>query len=151
MKVDTIKLKFKKLRPFARIPEYKTRGSSGFDFHILHDIMILDGSMELIPSGLAVEIPEGFEMQIRQRSGLSLKYKNYLANAPGTIDSDYRGEIKFPIVNNTNRLMVLNKGDRIVQGIISQVAQIPIIEVEELSDTDRGQGGFGSTGPGDII
>ena len=144
-KFGYLSLKFKKINPFAVIPEYKTPGSAGFDFHVLHDIIILPGESQLLPSGLKCEIPEGFEMQIRQRSGMSVKYRNYLANSVGTIDSDYRGEIKFPVVNHTRQLMVLKRGYRIMQGIICQVPQIKIVEVDELSDTERGEGGFGST------
>lgn len=141
-----MKLKFKKLHSFAIIPEYKTKCSSGFDFHVLYPVMILPGESDLLSSGLAIEIPKGYEMQVRQRSGLSIKYRNYLANAPGTVDSDYRGEIKFPIVNNTQEIMTFERGDRILQGIISSVYQFEIEEVDVLSDTDRGTGGFGSTG-----
>ena len=141
-----MKLKFKKLHSFAIIPEYKTKGSAGFDFHVLYPVMILPGEFDLLPSGLAVEVPLGFEMQVRQRSGLSIKFRNYLANATGTVDSDYRGEIKFPIVNNTNEIMTFEREDRILQGIIAPVHQFEIEEVDELSDTDRGKGGFGSTG-----
>lgn len=141
-----MKLKFKKLHSFAIIPEYKTKGSSGFDFHVLYPVMILPGESDLLSSGLAIEIPLGFEMQVRPRSGLSIKFKNYLANAPGTVDSDYRGEIKFPIVNNTQEIMTFQRGDRILQGIIAPVYQFEIEEVKTLSETDRGTGGFGSTG-----
>ena len=141
-----MKLKFKKLHSFAIIPEYKTKGSSGFDFHVLYPVMILPGESDLLSSGLAIEIPLGFEMQVRPRSGLSIKFKNYLANTPGTVDSDYRGEIKFPIVNNTQEIITFQRGDRILQGIIAPVYQFEIEEVKTLSETDRGTGGFGSTG-----
>jgi len=141
-----MKLKFKKLHSLAIIPEYKTKGSAGFDFHVLYPVIICPGELDLLPSGLAIEVPQGFELQVRQRSGLSIKFRNYLANAPGTVDSDYRGEIKFPIVNNTKELMTFKRGERILQGIIAPINQFEIEEVDTLSDTDRGEGGFGSTG-----
>ena len=97
-----MKLKFKKLHPEAIIPKYQTIDAAGFDFHVYKNFVVQPHQRIMIPSGLAVEIPRGFEMQIRQRSGLSTKYSNYLANSIGTIDSDYRGEIKFPIANHQN-------------------------------------------------
>jgi dUTP pyrophosphatase len=140
-------LKFKKLSKNAIIPQYMTEGSVGFDIHSLIDMILAPGGVGTITTGLAVEIPCGSELTIRQRSGLSKNYSNYIAIGIGTIDQDYRGEIMIPVVNNNEfHSFEIKIGDRIAQGIISPIIKCVIEEVDKLSDTERGEGGFGSTG-----
>ena len=100
----------------------------------------------LVPTGLYIELPEGFEAQVRPRSGLALKKGLSVLNSPGTVDSDYRGEIKIIIINLSNETTILNTGERIAQMVISEVERIILVEVEELNETKRGEGGFGHTG-----
>lgn len=140
------KLKFKRLHPDAIMPKYQTAGSAGFDFHSIEDIVIFPGLTKVLKSGWAMEIPKGYVMTCRQRSGLSIKFTNYLAISSGTVDSDYRGEIMFPITNHRGRPFIIKKGDRIIQGIITKVYQFEMKEVDELSETKRGKSGWGSTG-----
>lgn len=161
--MDTITVKFKKLHEDAIIPQYQTKGAAGFDFHAIDNVHIPNGLTTIIKTGLSVEIPEGYELQIRSRSGLATKYIT-VANSPGTIDSDYRGEIGIilvnnkpqrrtepikiggPIHNNPDLYFTIKKGDRIAQGVIAIVPKVNIIETtEDLSITERGEGGFGST------
>lgn len=127
-------------------PKFETAGSAGADIRANIEILIKPGKTELIPTGLFIEIPQGYEIQIRPRSGLSYKTKLRVANAPGTIDSDYRGEIKVLMDNIGNEDIVINFGDRIAQMVLSPVIQFELIESDKLSETDRGTGGFGSTG-----
>lgn len=140
-----MKVKIKKLAGTAITPEYQTEGASGFDLHSVEDVILDRGTTDTVSIGLAFEIPEGYEMQIRPRSGLSLKTGLRVANAPGTIDSDYRGEVKVIMHNASNRAEQIAIGDRIAQGVI-----VPVIKVEfeegELDETERAEGGFGSTG-----
>ncbi len=140
-----MKVKIKKLAGAAIIPEYQSEGASGFDFHSVEDVIIDRGCTTTISTGLAMSIPTGFELQIRPRSGLSLKTGLRVANAPGTIDSDYRGEIKIIIHNASNRAEEIKIGDRIAQGVVAPVKYITF-EEGELDETERGEGGFGSTG-----
>jgi dUTP pyrophosphatase len=144
-------LKIVKVLPNAIIPKYATDGSVAFDLHACDDINLYPGDIRMIHTGLAVEIPNGCEMQIRQRSGLSLKFPNYIAIGVGTIDWDYRGEIMIPIKNNNNLgvFFEIRQGDRIAQAIISPIIQVEIEKVQTLNmltSTERGDGGFGSTG-----
>lgn len=143
-----IPIKVKKLHPDAVIPKYQTDGSAGFDLHAVEDVVIGTDGTELVRTGLAFEIPQGYEMQIRPRSGLSLKTKLRIANAPGTIDSDYRGEVGIVVDNTTVVPHLIRKGDRIAQGVIQAVSRAAFQEVDKLTDTQRGDGGFGSTGVG---
>lgn len=132
----------------TRVPEFQTEGSAGCDIHadISESVSINPGCITTIPTGICMEIPHGFEAQIRPRSGLSLKTHLRVANSPGTIDSDYRGEIKVIIENNGTGVEIINPGDRIAQIVFSQVFQ-PVFEITHtLSETERGSGGFGSTG-----
>lgn len=142
-----LRVKIKKLSPEAVIPQYQTTGAAGFDFHAIEDMEINPRQTVLVKTGLSMEIPEGYELQVRPRSGMSLKTKMRVANSPGTIDSDYRGEICI-IMEYIGMLGALpyqiKKGDRIAQGVICPVYQATFIE-DELSDTERGEGGFGST------
>lgn len=129
----------------ANLPQYATPGSAGLDLESFENIDIPPKSWRIVGTGLYFEIPEGHEIQIRSRSGLASKGIN-LMNQPGTIDSDYRGEIKVILHNNTTRKWMVNKGDRIAQAILSPVAHAEVIHVEEISETLRGEKGLGSTG-----
>lgn len=144
-------IKIKKLHPDAIIPQYQTDGSAGFDFHAIENITIHPGNTTLVKTGLSFEIPKGFELQVRPRSGMSLKTKLRVANSPGTIDSDYRWEVCIILDNIGSRdvpgnIVAIRKGDRIAQGVICPIIRAQFEEVEELSSTGRGQGGFGSSG-----
>lgn len=142
-----IKLKIKKLHEDAIIPKYATRGSVAFDICSLEDYLIMNGlGVYLVKTGLAFAIPEGYEMTIRARSGLSVEHPNYVANGIGTIDYDYRGEIMIPVINNTPVAWEIKKGDRIAQCIVSAVEICELELVDDLSKTERGAGGFGHTG-----
>lgn len=129
------------------LPEYKTKGSAGMDLCCAEDTVTLKPlERALVSTGLFMEIPLGYEGQVRPRSGLSIKHGISLINCTGTIDSDYRGEVKIPVVNLSNNPYTIHKGDRIAQIIFAQVEQAELVEVESISETDRGHGGFGSTG-----
>lgn len=142
------KLKIKKLHKDAIIPEYSTKGSVAFDICALEDYVVIKNTgVSFVRTGLAVALPDGYEMNVRARSGLSLKYPNYIAIAGGgTIDTDYRGEIKVPVINHSKNRWIIKKGDRIAQCVINKIERVLIEEVEELDETERGTGGFGSTG-----
>lgn len=142
-------VKIKKLSPDAVIPRYATLGAAGFDLVAIENVTLLGGQTRLVKIGLSVELPMGFEMQVRPRSGTSLKTPLRVANAPGTVDCDYRGEVCVIITNTANEgtePVEIKKGERIAQGVICAVEHAEFVEVEELSDTSRGTGGFGSTG-----
>jgi len=141
-----IKVKTLKLHEDAMIPEYKTLGASGVDLRTVKTIVIEPKDTVIVGTGLAFEIPEGYEMQIRPRSGLSAKTKLRIANSPGTIDSDYRGEVGIIIDNTGIEPITILAGERIAQAVIQKVEQVIFEEVDQLSDTKRGKGGFGSTG-----
>jgi len=130
------------------LPEYQTKGSAGLDIraNITKDIEIAPMGRVLIPTGLFVEIPEGYEIQVRPRSGLAIKKGITVLNSPGTIDSDYRGEINVILVNLSYEFQIIEPGDRIAQLVLAKVEKIKWDISEELTDTDRGIGGFGSTG-----
>lgn len=132
----------------GKLPEYKTMGSAGADCYarIENQQIIKPGEVLTIPLGFAVEIPEGYEMQIRGRSGLARKNGIQIFNAPGTIDSDYRGEVGAILHNASNQDFIINPEDRIAQAIVAPIIKVNFQEVEELSETERGAGGFGSTG-----
>lgn len=130
------------------LPKYETHGSAGMDLLANVEEMTVLRPLErmLVPTGLFIEIPLGYEGQVRPRSGLAIKKGITLINAVGTIDSDYRGELKVPLVNLGNEDFVIEKGDRIAQLVIAQYHRVELVEVEEISDSQRGTGGFGSTG-----
>lgn len=132
----------------AIIPEYKSVGAAGCDVcAFLSEPFVLEpGEYAAIPTGLSMEIPVGFEVQVRPRSGLAAKNGITVLNSPGTIDSDYRGEVKIILINHGNSPFAINNGDRIAQLVIASVSSAIFVEVDSLSETDRGQGGFGSTG-----
>lgn len=143
-----IKVKVTKLNSQALIPSYMSSGAAGCDIHACIDskILVKPGERLAIPTGLSVEIPPGYEIQVRPRSGLAFKKGLTVINAPGTIDSDYRGEIKVLVVNLGSEGVDVSPNDRIAQMVLQQVSQIEWLEVENLSSTERGVGGFGSTG-----
>ncbi len=130
------------------LPEYKTRFSAGMDLRAnIEDTIVLQPlERKLIPTGLYIELPEGYEAQIRPRSGLALNEGLGLLNSPGTIDADYRGEIGVIVVNLSNNVISIKDGERICQMVINKVEQAELIEVNELNATERGSGGFGHTG-----
>ncbi len=141
-----MKLKIKKLTQEAVIPAYQTELAAGFDLHSIEDYMLKRGERKLIKTGLAFEIEPGYEVQIRPRSGLAFKHGITVLNTPGTIDADYRGEIMVLLINLGEEDFEIKKGERIAQAVIAPVIQAEFVEVNELSETKRGKGGFGSTG-----
>ena len=143
-----IKVLVKKLNPKVELPKYKTEGSSGMDLmaFIENPIIIKPQSYVLIPTGLSIAIPEDTEIQIRPRSGLAAKSSISVLNTPGTIDSDYRGEIKIILFNHGKEEFIVNNGDRIAQMILMPVIKAEFEEIKELPESVRGHGGFGSTG-----
>lgn len=141
-----VKVKIKALNSDAIIPEYQTDGAAGFDLHATEDVWVHTHDVKPIPTGLAFEIPEGFEMQIRPRSGLAATRAVTVVNTPGTIDSDYRGEVKVLLINHGFTPFKVNKGDRIAQGVIAPVIRADFEVADDLGETERGEGGFGSTG-----
>lgn len=144
-----MKIQFKKLDSRAIIPEYKTTGSAGFDLNVLLDTeeyILKKGEIKLFKTGLAMSLPDGYEAQIRSRSGLSLKNGIIVLNSPGTVDSDYRGEIGIILMNCGNEDYKVEHLSRIAQMVIAKYEKADIEVVEELDNTDRGDGGFGSTG-----
>ncbi|MCR5606376.1 MAG: dUTP diphosphatase [Treponema sp.] len=132
----------------AKMPAYQTAGSAGADVcaRVDKDIVIHHGEHVLVPTGLSFEIPFGYEIQVRPRSGLAAKFGVTVLNAPGTIDSDYRGEVKVILINHGKDDFVIHDGDRIAQLVIASVVQASFVSVDSISDTERGVGGFGSTG-----
>lgn len=132
----------------VQIPKYETEGSAGVDIRANIKEAITIGSLErvLIPTGIKMEIPLGYEVQVRPRSGLAIKHGITMLNSPGTIDSDYRGEIKVIVVNLSKSPYTIEPNERIAQLVLNKVEQMNFVLVEELSDTERGTGGFGHTG-----
>jgi dUTP pyrophosphatase len=143
-----IKILINRLSKNVSLPRYETSGSSGMDLaaNIDSNVNISPGKTAIIPTGLAVSIPVGFEIQVRPRSGLAAKKKITVLNTPGTIDADYRGEIKVILINHSDQQFVVEKGLRIAQMVLCPVIHAQLEEVEKLNDTTRGKGGFGSTG-----
>ena len=142
------KIQIKTLSNAVLIPKYETPGSSGMDIaaHIEENIIINPGEKALVPTGFSLAIPNGYEVQIRPRSGLATKKSVTVLNTPGTIDADYRGEIKVILINLGKDKFIVENGERIAQMVVCPVAQVQLEEVKELSETGRGLGGFGSTG-----
>jgi len=142
------KIQIKKLSTEVLTPKYETSGSSGMDIaaYIRQDIIINPGEKALIPTGFSLSVPQGYEVQIRPRSGLAAKKGVTVLNTPGTIDSDYRGEIKVILINLSKDIFYVKSGERIAQMVVCPVKQVAVEEVNELSETNRGVGGFGSTG-----
>ena len=149
--VEKVQIKVKRISEnFLDIPlpKYATEGSSGLDLRaaVEDKVIIPKGKFALVPTNIKVEIPEGFEIQVRPRSGLAAQHGIGLLNSPGTIDSDYRGEIKVILFNFGEEDFVINRGDRIAQMVLSKVYKIEFIETDELNNSHRGEGGFGHTG-----
>ncbi len=141
-----MKLKIKKLNNEAIIPAYQTELAAGMDLHSIEEYILEPMERKLIKTGLAFEIEKDYEVQIRPRSGLAYKHGITVLNSPGTIDADYRGEIMVLLINLSNEFYTIKKGERVAQAVIAPVVQAEIVEVEELSETKRGEKGFGSTG-----
>ena len=143
-----VRILIKKTSKEVITPKYKTEGSSGVDLSAFlnEKVVIKPNSSELIPTGLQVAIPEELEIQIRPRSGLAAKESMGVLNSPGTIDSDYRGELKIILFNHGDKDFIINNGDRIAQMVLVPIRKMEFEEVDNLPDTVRGQGGFGSTG-----
>ena len=143
-----VKVLLKRLNHKAELPKYKTEGSSGMDLMacIEEQIVIAPQKSQLIPTGIAIAIPEDTEVQIRPRSGLAAKYNISVLNTPGTIDSDYRGELKIILFNHGKDEYIVNDKDRIAQMVLMPVLKVEFEETNELPETIRGSGGFGSTG-----
>lgn len=145
-----MKIRIKKLHPDAATPKYATNGSSGFDLVAVEDVEISIGQTKLVKTGLAIDVGPGYELQVRPRSGLSLKTGLRITNSPGTVDSDYRGEVCVIMTLQPNGdgtiTYRIKKGDRIAQGVVCPVVQADMEIVDYLDETDRGAGGFGSTG-----
>jgi dUTP pyrophosphatase len=130
----------------ATLPSYKTEGSAGLDLSCSEDFELEPLERKLIGTGIRIEVPQGFEAQVRPRSGLAIKQGVTMVNSPGTIDSDYRGEVKLIMVNLSQQKVSFKKGDRVAQLVICPVARVELEVVESLDETGRGEGGFGSTG-----
>lgn len=143
-----VNVKVKKIKTNAQVPQYMSTGAAGCDICacLSETIILKPNERKAIPTGLSVEIPEGFEIQVRPRSGLAFKKGVTVVNAPGTIDSDYRGEIMALVINLGTEPVEIQHGDRIAQLVLQRVDQIQWCEVDSLNDTARGAGGFGSTG-----
>ena len=143
-----VKVLVKRLNSKVNLPEYKTSGSSGMDLMACIDspIKIVPNTLQLVPTGLSIAIPEDLEIQIRPRSGLAAKSSIGVLNTPGTIDSDYRGELKIILFNHGSNEFIINNNDRIAQMVLMPILKIDFEEVDELPNTLRGSGGFGSTG-----
>ena len=143
-----IKVFIKKLNSSIQLPSYKTKGASGMDLmaYLEKPINLEPGKSCLIPTGLAVAFPKDYEIQIRPRSGLAAKNNISVLNTPGTIDSDYRGEIKVILFNHGKENFIINKNDRIAQMILTPTIKMELEEINELPESVRGEGGFGSTG-----
>ncbi|ORJ63459.1 dUTP diphosphatase [Geothermobacter hydrogeniphilus] len=137
-----------RLHPDAVLPRYMTAGAAGMDLHAVIDgsLLLTPGERCLVRTGLALEIPPGFEGQVRPRSGLALRHGLSMVNAPGTIDSDYRGEIGVLLINLGQESIRISSGDRIAQLVIAPVVRVELAEVAELNDSERADGGFGHTG-----
>lgn len=130
----------------GRLPEYATQGAAGLDLRAAEDVTIAPMERKLISTGLQIAVPPGYEAQVRPRSGLALKHGLTLVNTPGTIDSDYRGEVGLIMINLGEDVVQIRMGERIAQMVICPLVRVDVCEVTELTTTERGEGGFGSTG-----
>ena len=143
-----MKVLFRKLHPEAQVPQYQTAGSAGLDLHarISHEIYLQPGVRFTCPTGIAIELPEGFEAQVRSRSGMAKNHGVVVAQGIGTVDADFRGEICAILINHGDQAFKIEPNMRIAQLVIAPVIRAELVQAGELSDTDRGDGGFGSTG-----
>ena len=145
-KEPVLKIKIKKISPDAQIPKYSHEGDAGMDLVSVENVVIKPNHRIAVRTGLQVELPNGYEMQVRPRSGLALTKGITVLNAPGTIDSEYRGEIRVILINLSSSDYSVEKGDKIAQAVINKFEKVKIEESKELSVTKRGEKGFGSTG-----
>jgi dUTP pyrophosphatase len=147
---DHVTLRVKRLdgNQDMALPSYETDGASGLDLRaaVVGELTLHPGEIRLVPTGVAISLPSGYEAQIRPRSGLALKHGVGMVNSPGTIDSDYRGEIGLVLINWGKSPFVINRGDRIAQMVVTRVSRAEVLEVDRLETTDRGKGGFGHSG-----
>jgi dUTP pyrophosphatase len=145
---DAVPVRVKRLPHFEglELPAYATDGAAGMDVLAAEDISLAPGGRHAVATGLAFAIPSGFEIQVRPRSGLALKHGITVPNTPGTIDSDYRGELKVILINHGNEAFEVRRGDRVAQLVLAPVTRASWLKVDELDHTTRGEGGFGSTG-----
>ncbi|MBW8784169.1 MAG: dUTP diphosphatase [Novosphingobium sp.] len=145
---QAVPIPVKRLPHFAglELPSYTTDGASGMDVLAAEDVVLMPGGRHAVATGLALAIPAGYEIQVRPRSGLALRHGITVPNTPGTIDSDYRGELKIILINLGEAIFEIRRGDRIAQLVLAPVVQASWLKVDELDDTHRGIGGFGSTG-----
>jgi dUTP pyrophosphatase len=148
---NKVQVKIKRLSPEFNdipLPSYATQGSSGLDVRaaVSQDIILKPGSFEIVPTNFSVEIPVGYEIEVRPRSGLAAEFGIGVLNSPGTIDSDYRGEVKIILFNFGKENFKISRGDRIAQMILSKVYSAQLVETENLQESTRGKGGFGHTG-----
>lgn len=148
MVVNKVTVRFQKLHPDARVPVHSTEHAAGFDLHSIDEHTLMPGEVKAIGTGIAMEIPEGKCVKFRDRSGMGFKGIHSFA---GLIDSDYRGEFKIILCNHTKTPFAIQKGDRIIQGVLVDYYHAEFQEANELSDTSRGEGGFGSTGMQEVI
>ncbi|MBT0665789.1 dUTP diphosphatase [Geobacter pelophilus] len=148
MKPVTVLIKRIHSQSTTPLPVYMTSHSAGMDLYaeLAEDLVLSPGARMLVPTGIAVALPDGYEAQIRPRSGLALKYGITMLNSPGTIDADYRGEIGVILINHGDAPFVVSDGERIAQMVVAPVVQAKLVEVDELDETTRGSGGFGHTG-----
>jgi dUTP pyrophosphatase len=148
MQGTPVDVRFKRLRAGAQVPAYQSEHAAGLDLHACLEapLTLAPGDIALVPCGFAMAIPHGFEAQVRPRSGLATKHGIGMPNAPGTVDSDYRGEMMVPLVNLGRAAFTVEHGMRVAQMVIAPVARALVREVDELDGTARGHGGFGSTG-----
>lgn len=130
------------------LPAYESEHAAGMDLRAAEDVILPPGGRALVATGFAIALPDGFEAQVRPRSGLAAKHGVTVLNAPGTVDADYRGEVKVILINHGADAFAIKRGDRIAQMIVAPVTRVRLAEAENLSDTARGAGGFGSTGRG---
>ena len=146
--MHAVEIRFLRLHQGAQLPAYQTEHAAGLDLHacIEAPVTLAPGDIAMIPCGFAMAIPHGFEAQVRPRSGLATKHGSGMPNSPGTVDSDYRGEMKVPLVNLGRAPFTVEHGMRIAQMVVAPVARATVRVVEELDGTSRGAGGFGSTG-----
>jgi dUTP pyrophosphatase len=148
--MKTVPVKVKKVKQDAIIPVYQTKGAAGFDLHAYltpgKSLRLEPGEHAAVGTGLAFQIPEGYELQVRPRSGLAMKYGITVTNSPGTVDADFRGEVKVLVINLGKEGFAIEHGQRIAQAVLNEVPKAELIEVNELEETERGNNGFGHTG-----
>jgi dUTP pyrophosphatase len=153
-RVSDLVVRFRRLadNPDLPLPTYATAGAAGFDIRACvpegEPVVLQPGARALVPTGFAVAVPHGYEMQVRPRSGLAVKHGLTVLNSPGTVDADYRGPVAVPLINLGQDAFTIRRGERIAQAVIAAAPQVRLAEVAELDETERGQGGFGSTGTG---